>query len=266
MTDLSPDTRDLLAAARAELAPDPAALERGRRRLAAATATAAVGGAAAARAASGGKVAALGLGVAAAVAIAVVAAPPWTRGRRTSAPAPAVAPAVPEAAPPAVAPSAGTAPALAPTAPAVPAVPELPAIDLADIVLESPRPRPPRPASASASSPSAAPLPPAADLPADPPTISPPVAADPLTRELAHLRAARTALRAGDPGAAEAALTSYRAEFAAGQLAEEAGALAVEVRCAAGDPAGAERARATFLRRWPTSTARARVLGLCPGR
>lgn len=263
MTDLSPDTRDLLAAARAELAPDPAALERGRRRLAAATATAAVGGAAAARAASGGKVAALGLGVAAAVAIAVVAAPPWTRGRRTSAPAPAVAPAVPEAAPPAVAPSAGTAPALAPT---TPAVPELPAIDLADIVLESPRPRPPRPASAAASSPSAAPLPPAADLPADPPTISPPVAADPLTRELAHLRAARTALRAGDPGAAEAALTSYRAEFAAGQLAEEAGALAVEVRCAAGDPAGAERARATFLRRWPTSTARARVLGLCPGR
>jgi hypothetical protein len=127
-------------------------------------------------------------------------------------------------------------------------------------------PRPPRPASASASSPSAAPLPPAADLPADPPTTSPPVAVDPLTRELAHLRAARTALRAGDPGAAEAALTSYRAEFAAGQLAEEAGALAVEVRCAAGDPAGAERARATFLRRWPTSTARARVLGLCPGR
>ena len=88
-------------------------------------------------------------------------------------------------------------------------------------------------------------------------------AVDPLARELELLRTARTALRGGAAVDALAALATYRREFADGQLAEEAAVLAVEAACAAGRTDELERLRAGFARRWPSSTAKAKVERMC---
>ncbi|MBL8625423.1 MAG: hypothetical protein JNK64_29195, partial [Myxococcales bacterium] len=183
-------------------------------------------------------------------------------------------PAVREVAPPrAAAPTpdrpapAGGGGAAAPAPAAIEAAPL--AVSLDDIELgPPPAPAPPRaPVRATppppTASPSTAPPPPeVASAPAPEVGAAAP-AIDPLARELELLRTARTALRGGAAVDALAALAIYRREFADGQLAEEAAVLAVEAACAAGRTDELERLRAGFARRWPSSTAKAKVERMC---
>ena len=279
MSELSSQARDLLAEARAGLEPDAARLARGRERMLAATT-------AAAASAVVGTAAVTGVPAVGAPAIASTAAPiaPATQAAGLGAPAlvslgvavlavvvaavllvPRLGSSSSGAAPRVAAPS-RPAPAVvervaAPAAVDTPATPDH-AIDLDDITLETAPPtRTARPPSPSAPAVAVAPGP--AEPPAE--TVAPaepPAPADSLTRELSWLRAARAALRAGTPDAALIALASYQREFTAGQLAEEAAALAVEAACAAGR-GDVEARRAAFMRQWPTSTARARVERAC---
>ena len=276
MSELSSQARDLLAEARAGLEPDAARLARGRERMLAATT-------AAAASAVVGTAAVTGVPAVGAPAIASTAAPiaPATQAAGLGAPALvsvgvavlAVVVAAVLLVPRLGSSSSGTAPRVAAPARPAPAVvervaavdtPATPdhAIDLDDITLETAPPtRTARPPSPSAPAVAVAPGP--AEPPAEPVApAEPPAPADSLTRELAWLRAARAALRAGTPDAALIALASYQREFTAGQLAEEAAALAVEAACAAGR-GDVEARRAAFMRQWPTSTARARVERAC---
>jgi hypothetical protein len=89
--------------------------------------------------------------------------------------------------------------------------------------------------------------------------------ADALARELAFVRNAQAALRAGDGAAALVALDAHDRDFPAGQLAEEAGVLRVEALCAVGRAIDASDARAEFLARFPRSAQTARARRACGG-
>ncbi|MCE9575849.1 MAG: hypothetical protein K8W52_22050, partial [Deltaproteobacteria bacterium] len=116
----------------------------------------------------------------------------------------------------------------------------------------------------------AAPIAPADPRTADRPVNGDVVAAeppadlrDPLTRELALVRTAAAALRAGNAVAAIDEIDVYEHAFPDGQLAEEAAAIRVRALCAT-DPAAAAAARYRFAARWPHSAQRAAVDRACP--
>ncbi len=96
-------------------------------------------------------------------------------------------------------------------------------------------------------------------VPAEPPADL----RDPLTRELALVRTAAAALRAGNAVAAIEEIDVYEHAFPSGQLAEEAAAIRVRALCAT-DPAAAAAARYRFAVRWPRSAQRAAVDHACP--
>ena len=85
-----------------------------------------------------------------------------------------------------------------------------------------------------------------------------------LGREVALLDDAMAALRRGDSHAALAAVRTHASETAgAGQLAEDAAAIEIEVLCQLADPRAATRLVA-FDARWPGSAQRARLTKACP--
>jgi len=86
-----------------------------------------------------------------------------------------------------------------------------------------------------------------------------------LEREVAALRAVRTALRDGDAARALAALAGYAQEFPEGALSEEADVLRVEALCALNRRDEATHAAASFLERHPQSLHAARVARGCEG-
>lgn len=105
---------------------------------------------------------------------------------------------------------------------------------------------------------------------AAPPTVPAPAAAaaprverDDLPAELRWIERAQTALAAGDPGAAQAALRGHARAFPRGHLAEEREALTVQCLCASGRAEEARRAAAAFVARHPTSPQSARVRRTC---
>jgi hypothetical protein len=95
---------------------------------------------------------------------------------------------------------------------------------------------------------------------------SPPAApTSTLAEELALVPPAESALRAGDAAGALALLTEHARRFPHGQLAQEREATRIRALCALADEAGARRAAARFLRRWPRSPHAARVRTTCGG-
>jgi hypothetical protein len=80
-----------------------------------------------------------------------------------------------------------------------------------------------------------------------------------LSRELAALKRARSALAGGNAAQATLALDQYRTEFPNGVLATEAAALEVETAQAAGEHARATALARAFLRDHPTSPLASRV-------
>lgn len=83
-----------------------------------------------------------------------------------------------------------------------------------------------------------------------------------LAREVALIDRAMAAAKANDPDAALAALATYEREAAGhGQLAEDAAALTIDVKCRAHQPV-AELLR-DFDQRYPTSAQRARLERRC---
>lgn len=92
---------------------------------------------------------------------------------------------------------------------------------------------------------------------------APPVERDDLPSELRWIERAQTALAAGDPGAAQAALRGHARAFPRGHLAEEREALSVQCLCASGRAEEARRAAAAFVARHPTSPQSARVRRAC---
>jgi outer membrane protein assembly factor BamD (BamD/ComL family) len=82
---------------------------------------------------------------------------------------------------------------------------------------------------------------------------------DGMDAELALLRAARAALRAGDATGALDTIARYEAEFPNGNLRPEAAALAVNAEIAAGRPDDARRRADAFLARYPDSPLAPRV-------
>lgn len=92
---------------------------------------------------------------------------------------------------------------------------------------------------------------------------APRVERDDLPGELRWIERAQTALAAGDPGAAQAALRGHARAFPRGHLAEEREALSVQALCASGRTEEARRAAAAFVARRPTSPQSARVRRTC---
>lgn len=87
--------------------------------------------------------------------------------------------------------------------------------------------------------------------------------ADGLQAELALVRAAHDALRAGRPDVALERMEQHRRDFPAGALAEERDALRVSAICALGRADAATEAR-TFLASHPESPFVARIRDACP--
>jgi hypothetical protein len=231
--ELSASSRSLLDAAREGLGPDAATIARMRGKIGAAVATgAATGGAAGATIAT--KLGILGLVVAVGVGAVVFA----TRGDDAE---PARIASEPSEAPVAqtqIATREAPAPAVAPET-------ESPTIEMPAIARTAPTaPTAPTPA------PKAAPA--KADKPARPRTID-------LKREVELVDRAMVALRAGDLAAALAAVRLHAAETGgAGQLAEDAAAIEVDVLCKKKD-ATAQQRLAAFDARWPRSAQRAKL-------
>ncbi|MDP3216206.1 MAG: hypothetical protein Q8S73_19010, partial [Deltaproteobacteria bacterium] len=98
---------------------------------------------------------------------------------------------------------------------------------------------------------------------AAPAPAAPRVERDDLPAELRWIERAQTALAAGDPGAAQAALRGHARAFPRGHLAEEREALSVQALCASGRAEEARRAAAAFVARHPTSPQSARVRRTC---
>jgi hypothetical protein len=86
-----------------------------------------------------------------------------------------------------------------------------------------------------------------------------------LAPELALVRAASVALRAGDPSKALASLRKHSEQFPHGALRVEADALRAMALCAGNDPAAAS-ARDGFLRAHPSSALAERVRAACAKR
>lgn len=83
-----------------------------------------------------------------------------------------------------------------------------------------------------------------------------------LAAELRLVRQADQALRAGDATAALKALTTHRARFGDGQLANERDGLAVLAECTLGSPGARERAT-SYLRQGPSSLVEQRLVSAC---
>jgi len=81
--------------------------------------------------------------------------------------------------------------------------------------------------------------------------------------EAALLAKGRTALRDGRPGDALTYVTEHARLFPQGSLAQERAMLKVAARCEAGDRETARSDAQEFVRRYPASPLRARVLALC---
>jgi hypothetical protein len=103
--------------------------------------------------------------------------------------------------------------------------------------------------------------PPSVPVPAA--VAAPRVERDDLPAELRWIERAQTALAAGDPGAAQAALRGHARAFPRGHLTEEREALSVQALCASGRAEEARRAAAAFVARHPTSPQSARVRRTC---
>jgi hypothetical protein len=85
-------------------------------------------------------------------------------------------------------------------------------------------------------------------------TAHPPAAARPgLAEEVRLVEQARSALRAGDVGAARAALEEHGRQFPRGALSDEVAVLRIDILERSGDRAGAERAARAYLAAHPTS-------------
>jgi hypothetical protein len=235
MSELGPESRALLDAARGADEPASADRDRVRARVAAAIAAgagASAGEGAASAGSAGGSIAAGGLVVKLALAILAVGAIATGaffafRGGDDDAP-PADEPVA------AVEPAAEPEPAPAPEAAPV-AEPE------PEVVVD------PEPAKKK---------------PVKKPAERPP-SADSLKEERAILARASAALRGGDADGALAAVAEHAKKFPKGLLVEERSATKVLGLCAAGKVAQGEKARDAFLDRWPRSVHAARVQAAC---
>lgn len=85
-----------------------------------------------------------------------------------------------------------------------------------------------------------------------------------LAEELALLRRANAAIRAGDPEAALHILAEHRRRFPGGALRDERDVTNAEALCAAGQSAAARRQALRFLERVPSSPLSMRAQGICP--
>jgi hypothetical protein len=106
-------------------------------------------------------------------------------------------------------------------------------------------------------------LPPAVAESAPPPLTAVAAPADGLQAELALVRAAHDALRAGKPDVALERMEQHRSEFPNGALSEERDALRVSAICALGRSDAASEAQ-TFLANHPGSPFVARIRDACP--
>jgi len=249
MTELGPEARALLDAARAGLSPDAAAVSRVRAKI---HHTAAAGGAGTAL---GLKLLVVGI----VGAVAAVAGGVYLQHR----PAGAVARAVALASPAGL----GAAP---PPSPALPVTREPPppvGADDALIAIEAPPavPRSPGPAPAVHHPSSSAPASRRA-IAATPVAASRVVPARPavdLAREVELVDLAMAALRRGDAGAALVTVRRHAAETAGdGQLAEDAAAIEIEALCQLHDPTRSAKLTA-FDARFPRSAQRSRLDRSC---
>lgn len=291
----SPLGRTLLSSARSD-APSPDARARAARRLGVVAVLAATSaGGEAGAVAAGWKAAALVLALSSVVGVAIWQIAPRIASEPAPAPhaakrgqggpsseavppeiapppsatVPMLAPAAPPA-PPTLAPTApmpaGPAPSTrsAPTAPSTSppharpqATPHAP--------VSVPPPAPP-PAVESTAPPAVAPAPDEAPAPApdESPAPAAPVTstASRLAAEVALVDRARSRLAASDPRGALAALALYHQQFAAGDLAAEADAVAIEAWIALGDTARARSLADAFLSQFPRSPLAQRVHSL----
>jgi hypothetical protein len=245
MSELGPEARALLDAARQAYEPTLADRARVRAALDTRMATLSAGGAAPSAAPKTwtvGQVAvgALGAGALALLAFGLVTKPWLSRGAISAGPAPVqIAPQVP-AEPPALAPPEfAAAPALR--------VDEVPTVSVESL----PGALPPKPALRA--------LPP---KPA-PPSVSP--ADGSLEAEVALVREAQAALAVGDAAKALSALDEHARRFPAGVMTEERQATRVLALCAAGLTADARAAGKAFLDAHPSSPAAQRVRSSCGG-
>lgn len=262
MSDLSPKERAFLDAVRKDWGPSedvkksvraglPLALRTSPELspdLGAAPGPAAGAGPGAGAAASGVSRAMWGAGVGLVAIGLCVAGLVWTRGSdRPSEPPPARDAVT----------SAVAAPQLAPAAPSTAAV-DAPAAPSDAVSLDSlPNAPAQRPAAQQPS---------ALNAPSTPSTPAPSGSGDTLAEELALLRTAQTALRAGAPADALAALSKHAARFPRGALREERMTLQVLALCDRGDVAGARAAKAELERSAPGSSHLQRLASSCAAR
>ncbi|HTJ42423.1 MAG TPA: hypothetical protein VL463_10035 [Kofleriaceae bacterium] len=254
--ELSFEARMLFREARHGLAPEHGDLARARARVRAAIA----GGAVVASVASIARPAAAATSkatiIAASVAIAGAGAGiGWWATHRTHEPTPAIV--APEPAPRAPA----RATRVIDDAPHTTIVPSITVTPLPAPVATAPRHKSSPRAEEPVVAPPPAPPPPDVSV-VDTPAVDPP-AIDPLARELARVRDADAALRAGDAAGALAIVRASRDEDPDGQLAAELAAIEIDALCALDRTGDAATAAAAFHRRWPRSTLGARVRASC---
>jgi hypothetical protein len=85
-----------------------------------------------------------------------------------------------------------------------------------------------------------------------------------LAEETQLLADAQRALSAGTPERALALIEAHKARFPQGDLSQEREAVRVVALCALGRVREAGRARAQFLRAWPSSPLASRISAACP--
>jgi hypothetical protein len=269
MTELGPEARALLDAAREGLSPSPSAVRRVRARIQLAATGAAAGTALATK-----------LAVVAAVVVAVGAAVLLGLGRGpTPVAVPALDVARPSAAPPQVA--AHEAPAVVPTAPGG-------SLGDEDLITIEPIAPPSRERTQRSTRPAQTPRNTAPQAPAERPDPETRRAIDPtgetlrrggaagvpglvprarspiaLGREVELVDLAMAALRRGDAAGALRIVHDYTAEAAgAGQLTQDAAAIEIEALCRLGDPRARDKL-AGFDLRFPRSAQRSRLEAAC---
>jgi hypothetical protein len=227
MSDLSPDTRALLDAARD--AHDPSADDRARIRgkLTAQLGAAAFAGTAVTAATTTGR-AAVRLGFGAAV-VGAAALAIWMWGSKTNPPAPQ--------------PSAATTVAIATPAPQPTVAPDTVDLDPTPVPVESLR----------------------AVQPTIKQVAPAPTEQSTLEAELALLRDAKKALNDGDANRCLALLDDHQKRFPSGVLGEESAATRVLALCSAGRTTEATVAAKDFLGRYPKSPSAPRVRSSCGG-
>ncbi|HVK85903.1 MAG TPA: hypothetical protein VM513_17405 [Kofleriaceae bacterium] len=245
MSELSPAARELLAAARAQLGPDPAAIARMRSGIAATVGKGAAAGT--------GATLAVKLGLATVVAAVAIGAGVYVT--RDSSEASTVGAPRERTTPALVVPlpiDVSSTPHAPAPIPAVEAAPPSPTLAPSPIELTA------RTAPVTAIDPAAHAAPP--PVPAKP--ARPRAAAD-LAREVELIDHAMDALRAGKPTEALSAIRRHAVETRGrGQLAEDAAAIEIEAACQLHDPTVAEKL-AAFDERYPTSAQRSRLTSDC---